>query len=126
MLKGVENIMEYTRMSTKEMLQYCDEALAWEEFGPVDIFFFESVKRILLGQCSAVEKPEEPEEPDELAEVAVPIPEEELLSYKKSSEQLENVVEGDTFFESGSDYNITEETTEQAEPETNGKEDVNA
>ncbi|MBR7083828.1 MAG: hypothetical protein IKI37_01430 [Oscillospiraceae bacterium] len=47
--------MEYTRMSTKDMLQYCDEALAWEEFGPVDIFFFESVKRLLLGQCSAVE-----------------------------------------------------------------------
>ncbi len=34
--------MEYNRMSTKDMLQYCDEALAWEEFGPVDIFFFES------------------------------------------------------------------------------------
>ena len=31
--------MEYTRMSTKDMLQYCNEALAWEEFGPVDIFF---------------------------------------------------------------------------------------
>ena len=43
--------MEYTRMSTKDMLQYCDEALAWDQFGPVDIFFFESVKRILLGQC---------------------------------------------------------------------------
>lgn len=42
---------EYTRMSTEDMLQYCDEALAWEEFGAVDIFFFESVKRILLGQC---------------------------------------------------------------------------
>ena len=53
--------MEYTRMSTKDMLQYCDEALAWDQFGPVDIFFFESVKRILLGQCSAVELPQ-PEE----------------------------------------------------------------
>lgn len=46
--------MEYTRMSTEDMLQYCDEALAWEEFGAVDIFFFESVKRILLGQCPDV------------------------------------------------------------------------
>lgn len=42
---------QYTRMCTKDMLQYCDEALAWEEFGAVDIFFFESVKKILLGQC---------------------------------------------------------------------------
>lgn len=48
--------MEYTRMSTEDMLQYCDEALAWEEFGPVDIFFFESVRRILLGQCPVEEE----------------------------------------------------------------------
>ena len=34
--------MDNSRMSTADMLQYCDEALAWEEFGPVDIFFFES------------------------------------------------------------------------------------
>lgn len=51
--------MDNSRMSTADMLQYCDEALAWEEFGPVDIFFFESVKKILLGQCSAMEEPEE-------------------------------------------------------------------
>jgi hypothetical protein len=50
--------MDNSRMSTADMLQYCDEALAWEEFGPVDIFFFESVKKILLGQCSAFEEVE--------------------------------------------------------------------
>lgn len=51
--------MDNTRMSTADMLQYCNEALAWDDFGPIDIFFFESVKKILLGQCSAMEEPEE-------------------------------------------------------------------
>lgn len=51
--------MKYNRMSNADMLQYCDEALAWEDFGPVDIYFFESVKRILLGQCSAAEDQED-------------------------------------------------------------------
>ncbi|MDE5769955.1 MAG: hypothetical protein K2H29_01585 [Oscillospiraceae bacterium] len=46
---------QYTRMCTKDMLQYCEEALAWEEFGAVDIFFFESVKKILLGQCPDIQ-----------------------------------------------------------------------
>jgi len=50
--------MDNSRMSTADMLQYCDEALAWDDFGPIDIFFFESVKKILLGQCSAIEEPE--------------------------------------------------------------------
>ena len=51
--------MDNSRMSTADMLQYCNEALAWDDFGPIDIFFFESVKKILLGQCSAMEAPEE-------------------------------------------------------------------
>jgi hypothetical protein rflaF_02119 len=51
--------MDNSRMSTADMLQYCDEALAWDDFGPIDIYFFESVKKILLGQCSAMEEPEE-------------------------------------------------------------------
>lgn len=51
--------MDNDRMSTADMLQYCNEALAWEDFGPIDIFFFESVKRILLGQASVFEEPEE-------------------------------------------------------------------
>lgn len=102
-------------MSTKDMLQYCDEALAWEEFGPVDIFFFESVKRILLGQCSAVECAE-PEEPDELAKVTVPVPAEEMLHYEQSNEELEEAIEGKTFF-AGDDaeYIITDSGTESKE-----------
>ncbi|MBR3282584.1 MAG: hypothetical protein IKI56_04725 [Ruminococcus sp.] len=51
--------MDNSRMSTADMLQYCNEALAWDDFGPIDIFFFQSVKKILLGQCSAMEEPEE-------------------------------------------------------------------
>ena len=51
--------MDNSRMSTADMLQYCNEALAWDDFGPIDIFFFESVKKILLGQCSAFEEPED-------------------------------------------------------------------
>lgn len=51
--------MDSNRMSNADMLQYCDEALAWEDFGPIDIFFFQSVKKILLGQCSATEEPED-------------------------------------------------------------------
>ena len=51
--------MDNDRMCTADMLQYCNEALAWEDFGPIDIFFFESVKKILLGQASVFEEPEE-------------------------------------------------------------------
>lgn len=92
--------MEYTRMSTEDMLQYCDEALAWELFGPVDIFFFESVKRILLGQCPAIETPEE----DELADVHTPIPAEELISYDKKTKELDNAMTDEQFFEKSQDY----------------------
>ena len=48
-----------SRMSNADMIRYCDEALAWEDFGPVDIFFFESVKKILLGKSNPFEAPEE-------------------------------------------------------------------
>lgn len=51
--------MDNIRMSNADMLQYCDEALAWEDFGPIDIYFFESVKKILLGESSVKEEPEE-------------------------------------------------------------------
>ena len=100
--------MEYTRMSTKDMLQYCDEALAWDQFGPVDIFFFESVKRILLGQCSAVEAPQ-PEEQDELKDIETPIPVEELISFDENAAQLTEAIVSDTFFDSSETYTITEE-----------------
>lgn len=63
--------MDNSRMSTADMLQYCNEALAWDDFGPIDIFFFESVKKILLGQCSALEEPEELE--DDLMGIERPV-----------------------------------------------------
>ncbi len=94
-------------MSTKDMLQYCEEALAWEEFGPVDIFFFESVKRILLGQCPAIEKPEA-EEPDELANVSQPISAEELLSYGESNIVFEECLDNDSFFKDSIEYTMTD------------------
>ena len=95
--------MEYKRMSTKDMLQYCDEALAWEEFGPFDIFFFESVKRILLGQCPAMEEPEA----DELADVTTPITAEELISYDEGTADLKAFAE-ETNFGKNDDYVIAD------------------
>lgn len=68
--------MDNSRMSTADMLQYCNEALAWEAFGPVDIFFFESVKKIILGQCSPMDKPEE--EIDDLMGIERPVGADEL------------------------------------------------
>ncbi|MBQ2264235.1 MAG: hypothetical protein IJ265_01620 [Oscillospiraceae bacterium] len=97
--------MEYNRMSTKDMLQYCDEALAWEEFGPVDIFFFESVKRILLGECPAIEQPEEP---DELADVIAPVSAEELLSYEETKQNFSEYLSDDSFFDSSKEYVMTD------------------
>ena len=95
-------------MSTKDMLQYCDEALAWDQFGPVDIFFFESVKRILLGQCSAVEAPQ-PDEQDELADVATPIPAEELINYDDSTNKLGDAITTSTFFDASETYTLAED-----------------
>ena len=44
------------RMSVENMVQYCNEALAWEELGPVDILFFETVKRIVSGEIPPQEE----------------------------------------------------------------------
>ena len=44
-----------SRMSTMNMLRYCDEALAWDEFSDIDKLFFESVRKILLGQCAPMD-----------------------------------------------------------------------
>ena len=77
--------MENSRMSNADMIQYCDEALAWEEFGPVDIYFFESVKKILLGQCSPIE---EAEEQDDLLGIERPVRADELASdYHKYADE---------------------------------------
>ena len=48
--------MDFQRMSNADMLQYCNEALAWDDFGPIDIMFFDTVKRILLGEISVNEE----------------------------------------------------------------------
>lgn len=53
--------MELQRMSNADMLQYCDEALAWDDFGPIDTLFFETVKRILTGEIRAQEDEDAPE-----------------------------------------------------------------
>lgn len=68
--------MDYERMSTADMLQYCNEALAWDDFGPIDIFFFESVKRIILGQCTPFDRPED--DIDDLMGIERPVTDEEL------------------------------------------------
>lgn len=78
--------MNSSRMSNEDMIQYCNEALAWEEFGPVDIFFFESVKKILLGECSAIEEPTEVI--DDLLGIERPVNAEELApDYDKYADE---------------------------------------
>lgn len=47
--------MDIQRMSNADMLQYCDEALAWPDFGPIDTLFFETVRKILTGEFSVEE-----------------------------------------------------------------------
>lgn len=47
--------MDFQRMSNADMIQYCNEALAWDDFGPIDTLFFETVKRILLGEISPLD-----------------------------------------------------------------------
>lgn len=93
--------MDNSRMSTADMLQYCEEALAWEEFGPVDIFFFESVKKILLGECSAFEEPETLI--DDLLGIERPVTDEELApDYDKYADEY--------YYEEGAeDSEITDE-----------------
>ena len=87
--------MDGERMSNADMLQYCDEALAWKDFGPIDIFFFESVKRILLGECSPIE--EEDNFPNDLMGVERPVRDVELepeydkfadIYYEEGDEEL--------------------------------------
>ncbi len=54
--------MDTQRMSNADMIQYCNEALAWDDFGPIDTLFFETVKRILLGELSPVEEEQDPDD----------------------------------------------------------------
>ncbi|MDO4862612.1 MAG: hypothetical protein Q4A05_00475 [Ruminococcus sp.] len=106
--------MDTERMSNADMIQYCNEALAWEDFGPIDIFFFESVKKILLGQCSPIEQEEdfpndlmgverpvrdvelEPEYP-KFADIYYEEGDEELPDYTKVEADVEEAKEGEYF-----------------------------
>ena len=54
--------MDTQRMSNADMIQYCNEALAWDDFGPIDTLFFETVKRILLGEISPIEEEQDPDD----------------------------------------------------------------
>lgn len=81
--------MNSNRMSNADMIQYCNEALAWEDFGFVDRYFFESVKKILLGECSAVEEPEE--EHNRFADIKRPVTSAELEpEYKNFPDEYYN------------------------------------
>ncbi len=134
--------MDNSRMSTADMLQYCNEALAWDDFGPIDIFFFESVKKILLGQCSAFEEPEA--YTDDLMGIERPVrdvelePEygnyadiyygeegdEEIPDYSRSDEDVAFSADifGDGFFsepeQAAEGVAAAEEETEEHEPES--------
>ena len=70
------------RMSTMNMLRYCDEALAWDEFSDIDKLFFESVRKILLGQCAPIDISEGARR--DLMGIERPVDENELeLEYEK-------------------------------------------
>lgn len=53
--------MDVQRMSNEDMLQYCEEALAWPDFGPIDTLFFETVRAILKGETNPAESADIPE-----------------------------------------------------------------
>lgn len=97
--------MDNSRMSTADMLQYCNEALAWEEFGPVDIFFFESVKKIILGQCTPFDDPEE--DTDDLMGIERPVRDDELApDYDKFADEY--------YYEEGEEEDDAARTEENA------------
>ena len=136
--------MDNNRMSTADMLQYCNEALAWEDFGPIDIFFFESVKRILLGQCSAFEDPED--QIDDLMGIERPVSDAELepdypkyadifygeegdeeipdYSHLEEDEAFAAEIFGDGFFEEEDEEEGEYESEDAAEQEAPSEEDT--
>ena len=124
-------------MSNADMLQYCDEALAWDDFGPVDIFFFESVKKIITGQCSAFDSPDDEEVIDDLMGIERPVRdvelepdydkyadifygedgEDEVPDYSLSDEDkaFADIQFSDGFFDENEEENGGEEETENTE-----------
>ena len=137
--------MDNNRMSTADMLQYCDEALAWEDFGPIDIFFFQSVKKILLGQCSAIEEQEDVI--DDLMGIERPVRDVELepdydkyadiyygeegdddipdYSCSKEDEAFDSIVTGEGFFDQEAESSQEEKAEEINTEESNAPENEN-
>lgn len=120
--------MDEERMSNADMIQYCNEALAWEDFGPIDIFFFESVKKILLGQCSPIETEEN--FPNDLMGVERPVRDIELepeyhkfadVFYEEGDEELPDYtkVESDVEDEKAGEY-FDGKDNEEDHSETDG------
>lgn len=120
--------MDGERMSNADMIQYCDEALAWEDFGPIDIFFFESVKKILLGQSSPIEMEEN--FPNDLMGVERPVRDIELepeyhkfadVFYEEGDEELPDYtkVESDVEDEKAGEY-FDGKDNEEEHSETGG------
>lgn len=100
--------MNEERMSNADMVQYCNEALAWEDFGPVDIYFFESVKKILLGEASPFEISED--FPDDLMGIERPVRDVELepeyhkfadIYYEEGDENLPDYSKSDCADDNG-------------------------
>lgn len=121
--------MDTERMSNADMIQYCDEALAWEDFGPIDIFFFESVKKILLGQSSPIEQDED--FPNDLMGVERPVRDVELepeygkfadIFYEEGDEELPDYtkVEADVEEAKEGEYFDGDEKQEEQHSETEG------
>lgn len=102
--------MDNTRMSNADMIQYCNEALAWEDFGFVDRYFFESVKKILLGECSASEDSDEgnnnfsdikrPVTTEELEPEYKNFPDEYYIDKENKSPEKKEISEEDAFSDS--------------------------
>lgn len=120
--------MDGERMSNADMIQYCDEALAWEDFGPIDIFFFESVKKILLGQSSPIEMEEN--FPNDLMGVERPVRDIELepeyhkfadVFYEEGDEELPDYtkVESDVDDRKAGEY-FDGKDNEEGHSETDG------
>ena len=98
--------MDNNRMSTSDMLQYCNEALAWDDFGPVDIFFFESVKKIILGQCSAFDSPDDEDVIEDLMGIERPVRDVEL---EPDYDKYADIYYGEEGDDEVPDYSLTDE-----------------
>ncbi len=114
--------MDNSRMSTADMLQYCNEALAWDDFGPIDIYFFESVKKIILGECAPFDAPDE--DIDDLMGIERPVSVDELApDYDKYADDYYEDGEGAIEAEKEDDSAFTDEMFAEGFFDDNDKED---